>query len=179
MEENKENKEKIYLEITPDAEKLIGKILKIGNELAEYFGTESMFEPNRTKDNLYFLFAINEESSSLDVMFELDINLCYNREILANEVIHAFNQRDLKYVEYVLKINNRKMLANEVIHETYQNSLVSKLEEFYSVLYNINIQKTKTETMSKKEFFKKFYKEYKKHTGMDNAKKEIKYSYVW
>lgn len=43
-----ENKEKIYLEITPDAEELIGKISKIGNELSEYFGTESMFEPNRT-----------------------------------------------------------------------------------------------------------------------------------
>ncbi len=146
-----ENKEKNYLEITPDAEKLIGKILKIGNELSEYFGTESMFEPNRTKESLYFLFAINEESSNLDVMFELDINLCYNREIL----------------------------ANEVIHETYQNSLVSKLEEFYNVLYNIDIQKTKTETMSKKEFFKKFYKKYKKHTGVNNVKKEIKYSYVW
>ncbi|HOZ55589.1 MAG TPA: hypothetical protein PK993_06115 [Clostridia bacterium] len=146
-----ENKEKIYLEITPDAEKLIGKISKIGNELTEYFGTESMFEPNRTKESLYFLFAINEESSNLDVMFELDINLCYNREIL----------------------------ANEVIHETYQNSLVSKLEEFYNVLYNIDIQKTKTETMSKKEFFKKFYKKYKKHTGVNNVKKEIKYSYVW
>jgi len=146
-----ENKEKIYLEITPDAEKLIGKISKIGNELTEYFGIESMFEPNRTKDNLYFLFAVSEESSSLDVMFELDINLCYNREIL----------------------------ANEVIHETYQNSLVSKLEEFYNVLYNIDIQKTKTETMSKKEFFKKFYKKYKKHTGVNNVKKEIKYSYVW
>ena len=101
MEENKENKEKIYLEITPEVEELIGKISKIGNELAEYFGTESMFEPNRTKESLYFLFAINEESSNLDVMFELDINLCYNREILANEVILAFNQRDL---EYVLKI---------------------------------------------------------------------------
>ena len=174
-----ENQEKIYLEITPDAEELVGKISKIGNELAEYFGTESMFEPNRTKENLYFLFAINEESSNLDVMFELDIDLYYNREILANEVIHTFNQRDLEYVECVLKINNRKMLANEVIHETYQNSLVSKLEEFYNVLYNINIQKTKTETMSKKEFFKKFYKKYKKHTGMNNAKKEIKYSYIW
>ena len=147
----KENKEKIYLKITPDVEELIGKILKIGNELAEYFGTESMFEPNRTKDNLYFLFAINEERSNLDVMFELDINLCYNREIL----------------------------ANEVIHEAYQNSLVSKLEEFNNVLYNVNIQKTKMETMSKKEFFKKFYKQCKKHTGINNAKKEIKYSYVW
>ena len=174
-----ENKEKIYLEITPEVEELIGKISKIGNELAEYFGTESMFEPNRTKENLYFLFAINEESSNLDVMFELDINLCYNREILANEVILAFNQRDLEYVEYVSKINNRKMLANEVIHETYQNNLVSKLEEFYNVLYNVNIQKTKMETMSKKEFFKKFYKKYKKHTSMNNVKKEIKYSYVW
>lgn len=174
-----ENEEKIYLEITPDAEKLIGEILEIGNELADYFGTESMFEPNRTKENLYFLFAVNEESSNLDVMFELDINLCYNREILANEVIHAFNQRDLKYVEYVLKINNRKILANEVIHETYQNSLFYKLQEFYIALYNINIQKTKTETMSKKEFFKKFYKEYKKHIDLNNVKKEIKYSYVW
>ena len=174
-----ENKEKIYLQITPEVEELIGKISKIGNELAEYFGTESMFEPNRTKESLYFLFAINEESSNLDVMFELDINLCYNREILTNEVIHAFNQRDLEYVEYALKINNRKMLANEVIHETYQNSLVSKLEEFYIALYNINIQKTKMETMSKKEFFKKFYKQYKKHTDLNNAKKEIKYSYVW
>ena len=64
----KENKEKIYLKITPDVEELIGKILKVGNELAEYFGTESMFEPNRTKDSLYFLFAVNEESSNLDVM---------------------------------------------------------------------------------------------------------------
>lgn len=146
-----ENKEKIYLEITPDAEKLIGKISKIGNELAEYFGTESMFEPNRTKESLYFLFAINEESSSLDVMFELDINLCYNREIL----------------------------ANQEVYERLQNSLVSKLEEFYNTLYNINIQKTKTETMSKKEFFKKFYKQCKKHIGLNNVKKEIKYSYVW
>lgn len=59
-----EKKEKIYLEITPDAEKLIGKISKIGNELAEYFGTESMFEPNRTKENLYFLFAVNEVTNS-------------------------------------------------------------------------------------------------------------------
>ena len=174
-----ENEEKIYLQITPDAEKLIGEILEVGNELAEYFGTESMFEPNRTKDNLYFLFAVNEESSRLEVMFELDINLCYNREILANEVILAFNQRDLEYVEYVSKINNRKMLANEVIHETYQNNLVSKLEEFYNTLYNINIQKTKTEAMSKKEFLKKFYKKYKKHTGLNNVKKEIKYSYIW
>ena len=174
-----ENKEKIYLEITPEVEELIGKILKIGNELAEYFGTESMFEPNRTKENLYFLFAINEESSSLDVMFELDIDLCYNREILANEVIHAFNQRDLEYVEYVSKINNRKMLANQEVYERLQNSLFYKLQEFYISLYNINIQKTKTETMSKKEFFKKFYKQCKKHTGMNNAKKEIKYSYIW
>ena len=174
-----ENKEKIYLQITPDTEKLIGEILEVGNELAEYFGTESMFEPNRTKDNLYFLFAVNEESSSLDVMFELDINLCYNREILANEVIHAFNQRDLEYVEYVLKINNRKMLANQEVYERLQNSLLYKLQEFYITLYNINIQKTKTETMGKKEFFKKFYKQCKKHTGLNNAKKEIKYSYIW
>ena len=174
-----ENKEKIYLQITPDTEKLIGEILEVGNELAEYFGTESMFEPNRTKDNLYFLFAVNEESSSLDVMFELDINLCYNREILANEVIHAFNQRDLEYVEYVLKINNRKMLANQEVYERLQNSLLYKLQEFYITLYNINIQKTKTETMGKKEFFKKFYKQCKKHTGLNNVKKEIKYSYIW
>lgn len=146
-----ENKEKNYLEITPDAEKLIGKILKIGNELAEYFGTESMFEPNRTKENLYFLFAVNEESSNLDVMFELDLYLSYDYE----------------------------MLANEVIHETYQNNLFYKLQEFYTVLYNINLQKTKMETMSKKEFFKKFYKQCKKHTSMNNVKKEIKYSYVW
>ena len=174
-----ENKEKIYLKITPEVEELIGKILKIGNELAEYFGTESMFEPNRTKENLYFLFAVNEESSNLDVMFELDINLYYNREILANEVIHAFNQRDLEYVEYVLKINNRKMLANQEVYERLQNSLLYKLQEFYITLYNINIQKTKTETMGKKEFFKKFYKQCKKHTGLNNAKKEIKYSYIW
>ena len=174
-----ENKEKNYLEITPDAEKLIGKISKIGNELAEYFGTESMFEPNSTKENLYFLFAINEESSNLDVMFELDLYLSYNREILANEVILAFNQRDLEYVEYVSKINNRKMLANQEVYERLQNSLFYKLQEFYIALYNINIQKTKTETMSKKEFFKKFYKKYKKHTSMNNVKKEIKYSYVW
>ena len=151
MEENKENEEKIYLEITPDAEKLIGKISKIGNELAEYFGTESMFEPNRTKESLYFLFAINEESSSLDVIFELDLYLSYDYE----------------------------MLANQEVYERLQNSLFYKLQEFYIALYNINIQKTKTETMSKKEFFKKFYKKYKKHTGMNNAKKEIKYSYVW
>lgn len=174
-----ENQEKIYLEITPDAEKLIGKISKIGNELAEYFGTESMFEPNRTKENLYFLFAINEESSNLDVMFELDINLCYNREILANEVILAFNQRDLEYVEYVSKINNRKMLANQEVYERLQNNLFYKLQEFYNVLYNINLQKTKTETMSKKEFFKKFYKKYKEYNKVINVKKEIKYSYVW
>ena len=146
-----ENKEKIYLEITPDAEKLIGKISKIGYELAEYFGTESMFEPNRTKDNLYFLFAVNEESSNLDVMFELDLYLSYDY----------------------------KILANQEVYERLQNNLVSKLQEFYIALYNINIQKTKMETMSKKEFFKKFYKKYKKHTGMNNAKKEIKYSYVW
>ena len=37
----KENKEKIYLQITSDAEKLIGKISKIGNELAEYFPRSS------------------------------------------------------------------------------------------------------------------------------------------
>lgn len=147
----KENEEKIYLEITPDAEKLIGKISKIGNELAEYFETESMFEPNRTKENLYFLFAVNEESSNLDVMFELDLYLSYDYELL----------------------------ANKVIHETYQNSLFYKLQEFYITLYNINIQKTKMETMSKKEFFKKFYKQCKKHTGLNNAKKEIKYSYIW
>ena len=55
-----ENKEKIYLQITPEVEDLIGKISKIGYELAEYFGTESMFEPNRTKYNLYFLFAISQ-----------------------------------------------------------------------------------------------------------------------
>jgi hypothetical protein len=146
-----ENKEKNYLEITPDAEKLIGKILKIGNELSEYFGTESMFEPNRTKESLYFLFAINEESSNLDVMFELDLYLNYDYEIL----------------------------ANQEVCETYQNNLFYKLQEFYNVLYNLNIQKTKTETMSKKEFFKKFYKKYKKHTGVNNVKKEIKYSYVW
>ena len=151
MEENKENEEKIYLEITPDAEKLIGKISKIGNELAEYFGTESMFEPNRTKESLYFLFAINEESSSLDVIFELDLYLSYDYE----------------------------MLANQEVYERLQNSLFYKLQEFYIALYNINIQKTKTETMSKKEFFKKFYKKYKKHTSMNNVKKEIKYSYVW
>ena len=147
----KENKEKIYLKITPDVEELIGKILKVGNELAEYFGTESMFEPNRTKDSLYFLFAVNEESSNLDVTFELDINLCYNREIFA---------------------------AQE-IYETYQNNLLYKLQEFYIALYNINIQKTKVETMGKKEFFKKFYKQYEKHRGLNNVKKEIKYSYVW
>ena len=147
----KENKEKIYLEITPEVEELIGKISKIGNELAEYFGTESMFEPNRTKDSLYFLFAVNEERSNLDVIFELDLYLSYNHEIL----------------------------ANQEVYERLQNNLISKLQEFYIALYNINIQKTKTETMSKKEFFKKFYKEYKKHTGMNNAKKEIKYSYVW
>ena len=146
-----ENKEKNYLEITPDAEKLIGKISKIGNELAEYFGTESMFEPNRTKESLYFLFAINEESSNLDVMFELDLYLSYDYEIL----------------------------ANQEVYERLQNSLFYKLQEFYISLYNINIQKTKTETMSKKEFFKKFYKQCKKHTGMNNAKKEIKYSYIW
>ena len=146
-----EKKEKIYLEITPDAEKLIGKISKIGNELAEYFGTESMFEPNRTKENLYFLFAVNEESSNLDVMFELDMYLSYDYEIL----------------------------TNQEVYERLQNNLFYKLQEFYNVLYNINIQKTKMETMSKKEFFKKFYKKYKKHTGMNNAKKEIKYSYVW
>ena len=151
MEENKENEEKIYLEITPDAEKLIGKISKIGNELAEYFGTESMFEPNRTKESLYFLFAINEESSSLDVIFELDLYLSYDYE----------------------------MLANQEVYERLQNSLFYKLQEFYIALYNINIQKTKTETMSKKEFFKKFYKKYKKHTGLNNVKKEIKYSYIW
>ncbi len=146
-----ENKEKIYLKITPEVEELIGKISKIGNELAEYFGTESMFEPNRTKDNLYFLFAVNEESSNLDVMFELDLYLSYDYELL----------------------------ANKVIHETYQNNLFYKLQEFYTVLYNINLQKTKMETMNKKEFFKKFYKKYKKHTGINNAKKEIKYSYFW
>ena len=151
MKENKENEEKIYLQITPEVEELIGKISKIGNELAEYFETESMFEPNRTKESLYFLFAINEESSSLDVIFELDLYLSYDYE----------------------------MLANKVIYETYQNNLFYKLQEFYIALYNINIQKTKTETMSKKEFFKKFYKEYKKHTGLNNVKKEIKYSYVW
>ena len=146
-----ENKEKNYLEITPDAEKLIGEILEIGNELAEYFGAESMFEPNRTKESLYFLFAVNEESSNLDVMFELDMYLSYDYEIL----------------------------TNQEVYERLQNNLFYKLQEFYNVLYNINIQKTKMETMSKKEFFKKFYKEYKKHTGMNNVKKEIKYSYVW
>ena len=146
-----ENQEKIYLEITPDAEKLIGEILEVGNELAEYFGTESMFEPNRTKESLYFLFAINEESSNLDVMFELDLYLNYDYEIL----------------------------ANQEVYERLQNNLFYKLQEFYNVLYNIDIQKTKTETMSKKEFFKKFYKKYKKHTGVNNVKKEIKYSYVW
>ena len=151
MKENKENEEKIYLQITPEVEELIGKISKIGNELAEYFETESMFEPNRTKESLYFLFAINEESSSLDVIFELDLYLSYDYE----------------------------MLANKVIYETYQNSLLSKLQEFYIALYNINIQKTKMKTMSKKEFFKKFYKQCKKHTGLNNVKKEIKYSYVW
>lgn len=147
----KENKEKIYLQITSDAEKLIGKISKIGNELAEYFGTESMFEPNRTKENLYFLFAINEESSSLDVMFELDLYLSYDYEIV----------------------------TNQEVYERLQNNLFYKLQEFYIALYNVNIQKTKMETMGKKEFFKKFYKQCKKHTGMNNAKKEIKYSYVW
>lgn len=146
-----ENKEKIYLEITPDAEELIGKISKIGNELSEYFGTESMFEPNRTKESLYFLFAIDEESSNLDVMFELDLYLSYDYEILANQEVYV----------------------------RLQNSLFYKLQKFYNVLYNLNIQKTKTETMSKKEFFKKFYKKYKKHTGLNNVKKEIKYSYVW
>ena len=146
-----ENKEKIYLQITPEAEKLIGEILKIGNELAEYFGTESMFEANRTKDSLYFLFTINEESSNLDVMFELDINLSYDYEIL----------------------------TNQEVYEKIQNNLLYRLQEFYIALYNINVQKTKTETMSKKEFFKKFYKQYKKHTDLNNAKKEIKYSYVW
>ena len=147
----KENKEKIYLEITPEAEKLIGEILKIGNELAEYFGTESMFEANRTKDSLYFLFTINEESSNLDVMFELDLYLSYDYEIL----------------------------ANQEVYKKIQNNLLYRLQEFYIALYNINVQKTKTETMSKKEFFKKFYKQYKKHTDLNNAKKEIKYSYVW
>jgi len=147
----KENKEKIYLKITPDVEELIGKILKVGNELAEYFGTESMFEPNRTKENLYFLFAVNEESSNLDVMFELDLYLSYDYEIL----------------------------ANQEVYEKYQNNLLYKLHEFYIALYNINVQKTKVETMNKKEFFKKFYKQYKKHTGLNNVKKEIKYSYVW
>ena len=146
-----ENKEKIYLQITPEAEKLIGEILKIGNELAEYFGTESMFEANRTKDSLYFLFTINEESSNLDVMFDLDINLSYDYEIL----------------------------ANQEVYKKIQNNLLYRLQEFYIALYNINVQKTKTETMSKKEFFKKFYKQYKKHTDLNNAKKEIKYSYVW
>ena len=110
-----------------------------------------MFEPNRTKESLYFLFAINEESSNLDVMFELDLYLSYDYEIL----------------------------AKQEVYERLQNSLVSKLQEFYISLYNINIQKTKMETMSKKEFFKKFYKKYKKHTSVNNAKKEIKYSYVW
>ena len=85
------------------------------------------------------------------MIFELDLYLSYNHEIL----------------------------ANQEVYERLQNNLISKLQEFYIALYNINIQKTKTETMSKKEFFKKFYKEYKKHTGMNNAKKEIKYSYVW
>ena len=146
-----ENKEKIYLKITPDVEELIGKILKIGNELAEYFGTESMFEANRTKENLYFLFAVNEESSNLDVMFELDLYLSYDYETL----------------------------ANQEVYEKIQNDLLYRLQEFYIALYNINIQKTKMETMSKKEFFKKFYKQYKKHSGLNNAKKEIKYSYVW
>ena len=146
-----ENKEKIYLQITPEAEKLIGEILKIGNELAEYFGTESMFEANRTKDSLYFLFTINEESSNLDVMFELDLYLSYDYEIL----------------------------ANQEVYKKIQNNLLYRLQEFYIALYNINVQKTKTETMSKKEFFKKFYKQYKKHSGLNNVKKETKYSYVW
>lgn len=146
-----ETKNKNYLLITPEAEELIGEILKIGNELAEYFETESMFEPNRTKDNLYFLFAVNEESSNLDVMFELDLYLSYDYEIL----------------------------ANQEVYEKYQNNLLCKLHEFYIALYNINVQKTKVETMGKKEFFKKFYKQYKKHTGLNNVKKEIKYSYVW
>lgn len=146
-----ETKNKNYLLITPEAEELIGKILKVGNELAEYFGTESMFEPNRTKENLYFLFAVNEESSNLDVMFELDLYLSYDYEIL----------------------------ANQEVYEKYQNNLLYKLHEFYIALYNINVQKTKVETMGKKEFFKKFYKQYKKHTGLNNVKKEIKYSYVW
>ena len=146
-----ENKEKIYLQITPEVEELIGKISKIGNELAEYFGTESMFEPNRTKESLYFLFAINEESSNLDVMFELDLYLSYDYEIL----------------------------ANQEVYERLQNSLFYKLQEFYISLYNINIQKTKTETMSKKEFFKKFYKQCKEYNKVINVKKEIKYSYVW
>lgn len=133
MKENKEYKEKIYLKITLDVEELIGKILKVGNELAEYFGTESMFEPNRTKDSLYFLFAVNEESSNLDVMFELDLYLSYDYEIL----------------------------ANQEVYEKYQNNLLYKLHEFYIALYNLNLQKTKVETMGKKEFFKKFYKQYK------------------
>ena len=124
--------------------KLIGKISKIGNELAEYFGTESMFEPNRTKYNLYFLFAINEESSNLDVMFELDLYLSYDYE----------------------------MLDNQEVYERLQNSLVSKLQEFYIALYNINIQKTKIETMSKKEFFKKFYKQCKKTYWFKQCKKK-------
>ena len=72
-----------------------------------------------------------------------------------------------------------EILTNQEVYERLQNNLFYKLQEFYNVLYNINIQKTKMETMSKKEFFKKFYKKYKKHTGMNNAKKEIKYSYVW
>ena len=91
-----------------------------------------MFEPNRTKENLYFLFAVNEESSNLDVMFELDMYLSYDYEIL----------------------------TNQEVYERLQNNLFYKLQEFYIALYNLNIQKTKIESMSKKEFFKKFYKEY-------------------
>lgn len=146
----KENKEKIYLKITPDVEELIGEILKLGNELAEYFGTESMFEPNRTLGNLYFLFALYEESSNLDVMFELDINLLY---VFAN-------------------------LSDKNIYEKCYNDLVFRLKNYQEILFNLNLQKTKTETMSKKEFFKKFYKKCKKYNDINNAKKEIKYSFI-
>lgn len=145
-----ETKNKNYLLITPEAEELIGEILKLGNELAEYFGIESMFEPNRTLGNLYFLFAVNEESSNLDVMFELDINLLY---VFAN-------------------------LSDKNFYEKCYNDLVFRLKNYQEILFNLNLQKTKTETMSKKEFFKKFYRKCKKYNDINNAKKEIKYSFV-
>lgn len=145
-----EIKNKNYLQITPEAEELIREILKLGNELAEYFGIESMFEPNRTLGNLYFLFAVNEESSNLDVMFELDINLLY---VFAN-------------------------LSDKNFYEKCYNDLVFRLKNYQEILFNLNLEKTKTETMSKKQFFKKFYKKYKKYNDTNNAKKEIKYSFI-